>query len=165
MGLESGNFGSENGNIFLERWLASEGYKNQSVTKIKIFVTLWFYILCSESPIFSLIKGVLRISYFVEKANFWNSAFLSGLREYSSSSPLLALDVDAGPVLFGLSPSGTAFATGSATFFGDKDMRVAILRTSEIAGNTVAQKGKHHYALADIALVGEAIMLAMSTSK
>ena len=64
----------------------------------------------------------------------------------------------------GLSPSGTAFSTGAATFFNDNEVRSNILRTAEICGNTLSSGNKKHYALANIALVGEAIMLAMRTN-
>ena len=75
----------------------------------------------------------------------------------------MGLDIDAGPIIFDLSPSGTAFFVGPATFFSDTDVRKKSLRTAEIAGNTVYWNGSRHYLLANVALVGEAIMLAMRT--
>lgn len=105
-----------------------------------------------------------REQYSCLKRHFWNPGVLSGFREYCGSSPVLALDMDAGPVVMGMSPSGTAFGIGSATFFGDSAVREGILRTAEVAGNTVQWRGKRHYALADAALVGEAVMLAMRTN-
>lgn len=74
------------------------------------------------------------------------------------------MDIDAGPIIMGLSPSGTAFATGAVTFFDDRQMRIEILRTAEIAGNSLKCNGKRHYALSDMAIVGESIMLAMRTN-
>lgn len=74
------------------------------------------------------------------------------------------MDIDAGPVIMGLSPSATAFSTGAATFFNDNEVRGNILRTAEICGNTLSSGNNKHYALANIALVGEAIMLAMRTN-
>lgn len=62
-----------------------------------------------------------------------------------------------------LSPSGTAFFAGPATYFGDDEVRHGILTTAEAAGHTIEMGDKRHYLLANIALVGEAIMLAMST--
>ena len=38
-----------------------------------------------------------------------------------------------------------------------------ILKTAEIAGHTIKIGDKRHYLLANVALVGEAIMLAMRT--
>jgi len=98
------------------------------------------------------------------KSLFWNDGAIAGLKEYSDRSPLVAMDIDAGPILFGLSPSGTAFFTGSATYFEDTMARNKILRTAELAGSTIKIGDKRHYLLADIALVGEAIMLAMRTN-
>lgn len=62
-----------------------------------------------------------------------------------------------------LSSSGTAFMTGAATYFHDRSIRKDILRTAEIAGHSVRHDGKQHYLLANVALVGESIMLAMRT--
>jgi hypothetical protein len=39
-----------------------------------------------------------------------------------------------------------------------------LLRTTEIACSTVSYNGKSHYLLANVALVGEAILLAMRTN-
>ena len=109
-------------------------------------------------------ESFAREQYEHLKNHFWSSTgFLHGFREYSNSSPLLALDIDAGPVIMGLSPSGTAFATGAATYFRDNEVRTSILCTAEIAGNTISGIGKRHYVLANLALVGEAVMLAMRT--
>ncbi len=88
----------------------------------------------------------------------------SGIKEYHNHFCLFCLDVDAGPVIFNLSPSGTAFAIGSATYFADKDFRDKLLKTAEIAGCTVSWGNRRHYLLTDIALVGEAITLAMRTN-
>ncbi len=74
------------------------------------------------------------------------------------------MDIDAGPVILNLSSSGTAFALGPATFFNDTETRKGLLRTAEIAGSTITWFGKSHYLLANIALVGEAITLAMRTT-
>ena len=57
------------------------------------------------------------------------------------------------------------FALGAATMCNDYKFRKQILRTAEIACSTVSYKGKSHYLLANVALVGEAIMLAMRTNK
>ena len=72
--------------------------------------------------------------------------------------------MDAGPIILELSPSGTAFFAGSSTFFNDYEVRKGILKTAEIAGHTIKMGDKRHYLLANVALVGEAIMLAMRTN-
>lgn len=89
---------------------------------------------------------------------------VSGIREYHDRSCLFGNDIDAGPIILNLSPSGTAFAIGSATYMGDDDFRRQLLKTAEIAGHTVKWNGRRHYLLANIVLVGEAITLAMRTN-
>ena len=91
--------------------------------------------------------------------------FITGIKEYHSEKCLFGFDIDAGPIILGFSPSGTAFSLGAATMCNDFKFRKQLLRTAEIACSTVSYNGKSHYFLANIALVGEAIMLAMRTSK
>ena len=105
-----------------------------------------------------------RDQYEKFKALFLKKRPLTGFKEYSYKSPLLAFDIDAGFILMGLSPSGTAFGLGPVTYFGDTDIRKKILKTAEIAGTTVTFGQKSHYLLGDMALVGEAIALAMRTA-
>ena len=97
------------------------------------------------------------------KQYFWKEGLISGFKEYYDRSCPIGLDIDAGPIIFGLSPSGTAFATGAVTYFSDNNIRSQILRTAEKAGHTITWNNKRHYALANVAIVGEAIMLAMRT--
>lgn len=89
---------------------------------------------------------------------------VNGVKEYHDRTCLLGFDIDAGPIIFNLSPSGTAFAIGAATSLDDMKWRNQLLRTAEIAGSTITWFGKSHYLLANWALVGEAITLAMRTS-
>ena len=98
------------------------------------------------------------------KEAFLKDSWLTGFKEYPDGSGFLGMDVDAGPIIFGLSPSGTAFGIGCATYFNDTDLRKHLLKTAEIAGHTVSWNGKRRYLLANIALVGEAITLAMRTN-
>ena len=91
--------------------------------------------------------------------------FITGIKEYHTEKCLFGFDIDAGPIILGLSPSGTGFALGAATMCNDSKFRKQILRTAEIACSTVSYNGKSHYLLANIALVGEAILLAMRTSQ
>ena len=92
------------------------------------------------------------------------TSLLTGIREYHDRSCWLGMDIDAGPIIANLSPSGTAFAIGCATYFNDAETRNGLLKTAEIAGSTLTWRDKTYYWLADIALVGEAIALAMRTS-
>lgn len=97
------------------------------------------------------------------KKLFWKDGIISGLKEFWNYTCLIGMDIDAGPILMELSPSGTAFFAGPATYFGDEEVRRDILTTAEAAGHTIVMGNKRHYLLANVALVGEAIMLAMRT--
>lgn len=109
-------------------------------------------------------RNFAKEQYELLKKTFLQERPFAGIREYHDRRCLLGMDIDAGPILMNLSPSGTAFAVGSATFFEDWGIRRKLMKTGELAGFTVARKGMRHYKLADIALVGEAIMLAMKTA-
>ena len=98
------------------------------------------------------------------KDNYLKKFPFTGFKEYNNRYCLFGVDIDAGPIIFNLSPSGTAFATGSVTYFNDSKLRRKLLKSAEIAGTTISCRGKRHYLLADVALVGEAIMLAMRTN-
>jgi hypothetical protein len=87
-----------------------------------------------------------------------------GIREFHDKTCWFGMDIDAGPIIFNLSPSGTAFAIGCATSLGDMEFRNQLLKTAEIAGSTIRWFDKSHYLLAIFALVGEAIALAMRSS-
>ena len=98
------------------------------------------------------------------KKNFKQTFPFAGLKEYHDRTCLFGMDIDAGPIIFNLSPSGTGFVIGAATSLGDTEFRNQLLKTAEIGGSTVTWFGKSHYLLANIALVGETIILAMRTS-
>jgi hypothetical protein len=88
-----------------------------------------------------------------------------GIKEYRTRSPKFSLDAgDAGLIIHGISAGGTAFALGSATYFGDWEMRYQLLRTAEIGGCTIKDGNLRHYKLGEFALVGEATALAMRTN-
>ena len=98
------------------------------------------------------------------KKNFRQDFLITGLKEYYDRTCLFGMDIDAGPIIFNLSPSGTGFVIGAATSLGDMEFRKKLLKTAEMGGSTVSWFGTSHYLLANIALVGEAILLAMRTS-
>ena len=102
--------------------------------------------------------------YDILKKNFYQKRFITGFREYYDKTCLWGFDIDAGPILFNLSPTGTAFGIGPATYFEDWEARKGMLKTAELAGFTVGNKDQRHYLLANVALVGEAITLAMRTA-
>lgn len=87
----------------------------------------------------------------------------AAIKEYLNKTPKLTFDIDAGPVVYGISPSGTAFAIGAATYLGDWELRQKLLNTASLAGGDVKRRKHQHYRLAEIMLTGEAITLAMRT--
>ena len=96
--------------------------------------------------------------------HFKKSFPAAGISEYHDSYTLLGMDIDAGPVVLNYSPSGTSFALGAATSLGDMTFRKKLLNTIEIGGNTLTWFSKSHYMVSDLAVVAEAILLAMRTS-
>ena len=60
--------------------------------------------------------------------------------------------------------SDSKFMVGATTYFNDTIVRNEILTTAEIAGHTIKWGNERHYLLANVALVGESIMLAMRTN-
>ena len=109
-------------------------------------------------------RELAKKQYECLKKNFRQDFLVTGIREYHDKSCWLGMDIDAGPIIFNLSPSGTGFAIGAATSLEDAVFRKQLLKTAEIAGTTVSWLGTSHYMLANLALVGEAIVLAMRTS-
>ena len=109
-------------------------------------------------------ESFAKSQYEQLKSLFWKDGIIPGLKEYWDRTCYIGMDIDAGPILLQLSPSGTAFMAGAATYFNDDIKRTKILRTAEIAGHTIKLGKKRHYLLANIALVGESIMLAMRTN-
>lgn len=99
------------------------------------------------------------------KENFYQKHPITGFKEYYDRKCRIGFDIDAGPIIFNLSPTGTAFGIGPATYFEDYETRKELLNTAELAGFTVNNNKYRHYLLADIALVGEAITLAMRTAR
>lgn len=102
--------------------------------------------------------------YELLKKNVYKDGLISGFKEHYSKDQNKGFNIDAGPVIFQLSPTGTAFGLGPATYFEDWEVRNELLTTAEIAGSTVRSRRGRHYLLGNIALVGEAITLAMRTA-
>ena len=96
--------------------------------------------------------------------NYKQGFLLAGIKEYHDRTCLFGMDIDAGPIFFNLSPSGTAFTIGCATSLDDMEFRNKLLKTAEIGGSTISWFNKSHYMVSDLALVAEAIILAMRTS-
>mgnify|MGYP006988915646 CR=1 FL=1 len=143
----------------LASFLEENHGKTQIVLPVKgSYSALNCYYLSLVAPEFA------KEQYELLKNNFRQDFLITGLKEYHDRTCLFGMDIDAGPIIFNLSPSGTAFAIGCATSLGDDEFRKQLLQTAEIAGSTVTWIGKSHYLLANLALVGEAIVLAMRTS-
>jgi len=88
-------------------------------------------------------------------------AGFTAIREYPSGVPGQG-DIDSGPVVFGMSTSGTGFAVAGARRHGRAELVTGLLRSIEAVGSTVEFRGRRHYVVCP--LVGEAIMLAMKTA-
>ena len=97
------------------------------------------------------------------KQHFAEEGFITGIKEYKGRANWLDFHIDAGPLLFGYSPSGTAFAVGCATYYEDWQFRNGLLRTAELAATTIYGHKQRHYLLGSYVPVGEAITLAMKT--
>lgn len=98
------------------------------------------------------------------RKHFLQTSPVTGFREYTGGFHPLGMNIDAGPIILNLSPSGTAFFIGCETVFDDKELRTKFLRTAEIAGSTLTWNERSHYWLANVTLVGESIVLAMRTT-
>lgn len=148
--------------------LNPDGTKSEDAPVIGSYAALNCYYLSLIDDDFGLEQYDRLIKHFLD-----DGILLTGIDEKDFTISPLYFDVDAGPVVLGLSPSGTAFAVGCVTYYDEgyqplsshkTTLRKKLMRTAEIAGHTVSWLGKRHYLLADYALVGEAIMLAMRTS-
>lgn len=102
--------------------------------------------------------------YELLKKAFFKKKPFSGFRELVKGTRGAIFLMDSGPVILGLSPTGTAFGIGGATYFQDTDTRKRSLQTGEWAGFTVSSKSSRHYLLSDFVPIGEAITLAMRTA-
>jgi len=96
-------------------------------------------------------------SNFAVKLPFGLAALREYPRGYGGPS-----DVDSGPVIFGLSTSGTGFMIAGARLSKDANYLQGLLATTEVVGSTVGTGGVRHYLVSPV--VGEAIMLAMKTA-
>ncbi len=72
-------------------------------------------------------------------------------------------DIDSGPLIFGMSPSGTGFSIACSRAFGDRTLYMNLARTAYLAGAPVS-RGAERYFITGGPL-GNAIMLAMFTAQ
>ena len=113
----------------------------------------------ARSESIAVLRGRVGVLFYDDEGN------LTDKRKVGPACDCVGFDIDAGPILLELSPSGTAFFAGPASYFDDTKVENAILRTAEAAGHTVVMGHQRHYLLANVALVGESIMLAMRTHR
>lgn len=144
----------------LKSFLFNDGYPaiGHDLPLLGSYVSLNCYYLTLIDEKFAHSQYELMKKYFVQTSP------VAGIKEYHDHRCWLGLSVDAGIILLNLAPSGTAFGVGSVTYFGDQELRSQFLRTAEMAGSTIVSNNKRHYWLANLALVGEAITLAMRTT-
>ena len=109
-------------------------------------------------------EAFAKEQYDLLKKTFLKKKPFMGFREHIKGTKGPNLLMDSGPVIFGLSPTGTAFGIGGATYYQDWTLRKRFLKTGEWAGFSVSSKTSQHYLLADYVPVGEAITLAMRTA-
>lgn len=122
------------------------------------------YSALSTSYLTLVDEDFAREQYEIFRRVFRQNGKFTGIKEYLNKSPKFYFDPDSGPIVNGLSPSGTAFALGAVTYFDDWEFRSHLLRTADIAGTTVKGRRTRHYRLGEIALVGEATVLGMRTN-
>lgn len=109
-------------------------------------------------------KDFARQQYELFKKHFARNGKYCGFNEYLDGDRNLSFHIDAGPIIYGMSPTGTAFSFGAATILEDWKFRQGMLNTCELAGKTLHSRGMSHYKLAEIMLTGEAITLGMRTA-
>lgn len=143
----------------LASFLEAENGITQIIMPVKgSYSALNCYYLSLVDPVFA------KEQYECFLRNFKQRFPITGISEYHDGNCLFGMDIDAGPIIFGLSPSGTGFALGAATSLDDSGFRKKLLQTIETGGSTVRWLGQSHYLVSNIALVAEAIILAMRTS-
>lgn len=143
----------------LASFLEAENGITQIIMPVKgSYSALNCYYLSLVDPVFA------KEQYERFLRNFKQRFPITGISEYHDGNCLFGMDIDAGPIIFGLSPSGTCFALGAATSLDDSGFRKKLLQTIETGGSTVRWLGQSHYLVSNIALVAEAIILAMRTS-
>jgi hypothetical protein len=84
------------------------------------------------------------------------------IREYPPAGPGGRGDIDSGPVLFGMSFSGTGFAIGPARIHGRAELYADLYRTAHLIGAPIEQQGERHFHTGGA--LGNAILLAMLTA-
>jgi hypothetical protein len=85
-----------------------------------------------------------------------------GIREYPSGVDGSG-DIDSGPLLFGVSPSASAFALAGARLYGNHGLLSELMRTASLAGIPIETEGRLRFATGGA--IGNAIVLALLTAR
>ena len=83
--------------------------------------------------------------------------------EYPAGSAGGRGDIDSGPLIFGISPSGTGFSIAGSRVFGDRELFVRLTRTANLIGTPVSRGDRRLFVTGGP--LGNAIMLAMLTAQ
>lgn len=86
---------------------------------------------------------------------------LGGIREYAPGHSGRG-DLNAGPILFGISVGATGFALGAARAHGDRDRFVALHRSADLFGIGTSTGDRATFAAGGV--LGNALLLAMLTA-
>ena len=85
-----------------------------------------------------------------------------GVREYAPGHSGKG-DINAGPILFGISVGASGFAIGAARAHGDKAMYVSLVRSARLFGAPTSTSAGTRYAVGGA--LGDALLLAMLTAR
>jgi hypothetical protein len=107
-------------------------------------------------------RDISRILYQAVQARCADSLFGFGFVDEYPDDQGGQGDVDSGPLIFGISPSGCAFSLAAARAFGDRDTFVRLYRTAHLMGTPVDIRGRRTYVTGGP--LGNAILLSMLTT-
>lgn len=119
--------------------------------------TLAAFLLAYGDPV---IAGELSRAVNRELAGSWLG--FGYVREYPAGTQASHGDVDSGPVILGISPSGTGFSLAGSRLTGDHDHFIGVYRTAHLLGTPVYHNDRRFFVTGGP--IGNAIMLAMLTT-
>ena len=111
------------------------------VTKVNDNITLGSYIALNTYYLTFVDEEYARGQYELFKSLFLKRFPTTGFRENIRDNRFRVY-IDSGPVILGLSPTGTAFGIGPCTYFGDFELRRKLLRTESWPGPRSPARGR-----------------------
>lgn len=120
--------------------------------------TLAAFLLSYGDPV---LAGELSAAVNKELSGSWLG--FGYVREYPEGVRAGRGDVDSGPVILGISPSGTGFSLAGSRLTGDRDHFVSAYRTAHLLGTPVSRGDRRFFVTGGP--IGNAIMLAMLTAQ